>query len=302
MSPPLINTDLESLAKDPQSDSIPSRSPSLAPTESCLENLTAEEIVTEIKMIGVKVRDYAYEPRPPTTTVIPEFFDPDKALGEHDYRLTNNPRRIPIAGKTCRRLLDIGWVTMAEAKLKWHQMDWEALAKHDSRPAYPWKAKKVVFPNLQQRQALCFHMGAYFAALERATAAQSEASSTPPEPILLDATQSTSPRVEKRSLSDIGEQREGTASPHDSKKRKLDDAPEVSQPSWTRLIPPKQYPAPRAAYSSSIRPLIPDSVVSPSGSCSVEASAPLITAVSMSSNSLPIRRQGLTRAATVNNV
>jgi hypothetical protein len=107
-----------------------------------------DQIVLEIQQRGIKVRDYAYE----SSLKIPELFDSDKALREHDHRLTQRPRTIPIAGKMLRRLLDMRWVTMQEAKERWDKMDWDELALHDSRPVYPWKALRLHFPSTDERE------------------------------------------------------------------------------------------------------------------------------------------------------
>jgi hypothetical protein len=62
-----------------------------------------DQIVLEIQQKGIKVWDYAYESTLSLNNLkILELFDPDKALGEYNHRLTERPRTIPISGKTLR--------------------------------------------------------------------------------------------------------------------------------------------------------------------------------------------------------
>jgi hypothetical protein len=69
----------------------------------------------------------------PTIPLTPETFDPYKALGEFEYRLRQNPRTLPIPGKTLRRLIEIGWVTENEVESRCSQEDLNELEEFDSR-------------------------------------------------------------------------------------------------------------------------------------------------------------------------
>jgi hypothetical protein len=143
------------------------RAPSPALTDIVPEEMSPEEIIEDIKGKGIKVRDFAYEATPGVKR-IPELVDPDHLLGDHDYILSKLPRTTPIPGRTLRRLLDIGWIKEPEARARWHQMDWDALAVHDSRPAYPWRYKKKPFPTEEMRKSICQARGQYLEALEQA--------------------------------------------------------------------------------------------------------------------------------------
>ena len=199
-------------------------------------------------------------------------------------------------------------------------MDWEELAKHDSIPHHPWTPKKVPFPTPAQRENVRIGRGVYLETLERmlkqmAARAAEEAkedevfTAQPCSPSL-------SPRGAKRPFPDDGDddggaQREASASPSESKKRKMKgtmSVPEMQPMTVNGPAPPKQYPAPRTAYSSAIRSMIPDQPLPRSGSssCAVEASASdssshLHPSGSMSSGT-PLMRKGLKRTGTVSHM
>ncbi|KAH7921688.1 hypothetical protein BV22DRAFT_710684 [Leucogyrophana mollusca] len=124
---------------------LPASAPSPAPTEIIPIDLTQEECVEDIQRQGIKVRDFAYEPVPVETRA-PELFDPLLAWSQYEAALTHpNPNRTAMLGRTIRRLLDLGWVTVDDQE-KWLEQDRDALADHDSRPTYPWRAFKVDKP------------------------------------------------------------------------------------------------------------------------------------------------------------
>jgi len=107
-----------------------------SPAATDVDDPESQDIVADIQQRGVKIRDYAYLPPPQAVT---EVFDQYKALTEIDYRWTQPQRTYPVAGKTLRRLLDIGWLSPAELYARAHSMDLEALQIHDARPKYPWR-------------------------------------------------------------------------------------------------------------------------------------------------------------------
>jgi len=140
------------------------RTPSPVPTEIITDSWTQEEIVLDIQQKGIKVRDFAYEE---PLERVPELFDPYQALAEYDYRVMQRTRMVPITGKMLSRLLDIGWVTYADAKAKLREMDWEALDNYRKKPAYPWFARPFSLPSAQKRLARVIEDSRYLDAIER---------------------------------------------------------------------------------------------------------------------------------------
>jgi hypothetical protein len=62
----------------------------------------------------------------------------NKGIAEVEYNWTQDSQMYPIAGKTLRRLLDLGWITEKEVLGRASPMDLEELQKHDARlPPYP---------------------------------------------------------------------------------------------------------------------------------------------------------------------
>ncbi|KXN92496.1 Cytokinesis protein sepH [Leucoagaricus sp. SymC.cos] len=85
----------------------------------------------------------------PAVPLTPETFDPYRALGEFEYRLRQNPRQLPIPGKTLRRLIEIGWITENEAESRCSQEDLDSLEEFDSRN----RARLLRIKALQQQRA-----------------------------------------------------------------------------------------------------------------------------------------------------
>ncbi|KAI6103828.1 hypothetical protein EDD16DRAFT_1640815 [Pisolithus croceorrhizus] len=120
--------------------------PSPVPTEIIPTDLTAEDIVEDIQRMGIKVRDFAYEPIP-QAQLAPELFDPIMAYNYYEDALANtDPQRPPYNGRNLRRLIDLGWVSEAADRLRWQKKDIESLEAFDSRPHYPWKAYNLLKP------------------------------------------------------------------------------------------------------------------------------------------------------------
>ena len=105
--------------------------PSPVPTE-IVDNVP-EDYVRTAKSFGIKVRDFAYEPQRPTTSVPKEVWvDPWRTLVVHDQHVKcqENPK-YQLSGKFLRRLLDVGFVTEEEAKHNWTEVDKERLKDWD---------------------------------------------------------------------------------------------------------------------------------------------------------------------------
>ncbi|KAF9523297.1 hypothetical protein CPB83DRAFT_863020 [Crepidotus variabilis] len=69
----------------------------------------------------------------------PEIFDQYKAMTEVDYRWTQSIRTFPIAGKSLRRLLDMGWLTEQEVRASASDADLEELRVFDERRKQAWE-------------------------------------------------------------------------------------------------------------------------------------------------------------------
>jgi len=233
--------------------------------------LAQATIVEDIQRKGIKVRDFAYEPPVKQAT---EIFNPENALCDYEYALSNEPRTAAVAGKTLRRLLDIGWVKMKDAKERWHKMDWDSLAAHDKRPAYPWRPLKVPEPSEEQRVSLLRAREPLYFAITRAQreeelfhqfeaqrlAAQKRVYFLPID-AAMDPPESVAPNEKKRRFSDdSAEAEDSSASTPDSKR------PCLGLPLTTVTAPPlKQFPAPREAYDLEIHDFI-DSAMAPPAS------------------------------------
>lgn len=158
----------------------PPRAPSPAATE--IEDPESQDVVNHTLAHGVKVRDFGFiikgdgndDSLPAiATTALPfrpvsELFDQYKALAEVEFRWSQPTRRYPIAGRSARRLLDIGWLTQEEWDQRAHPMDIEALRDHDSRPYYPWRPQRwTSVPSLEQRRTMMAAHAGFFHQLDR---------------------------------------------------------------------------------------------------------------------------------------
>ncbi|KAF8063245.1 hypothetical protein FPV67DRAFT_1672276 [Lyophyllum atratum] len=174
----LASTSTEKHAQEAPADNRQMRAPSPAPTE--IDDPEPEALLEALNNLSIKVRDYAYpapssspsntQPTAPKkSTHIPpkpttEVFDQYKGIAEFEFRLVQDPRTHPIMGKTLRRLLDMGWVSMDEAKARLHQMDWEAMKEYDARDStHPWRpCKWSTIPDTDMRQMLLLDHGGTF--------------------------------------------------------------------------------------------------------------------------------------------
>ncbi|KAF9446675.1 hypothetical protein P691DRAFT_776692 [Macrolepiota fuliginosa MF-IS2] len=143
------------VSTNPSSAQSQHRFPSPVPTEP--EDPDPEFISNQLARHQIKVTDYgmyppytAAAPHPPTLSpnttpntngnnpninisLTPEIFDPYKALGEFEYRLRQNPRTLPIPGKSLRRLLEINWVSVEEVRKRCSTDDIKNLEEFDER-------------------------------------------------------------------------------------------------------------------------------------------------------------------------
>ncbi|GLB42722.1 hypothetical protein LshimejAT787_1201710 [Lyophyllum shimeji] len=176
----LASADVETYAdEEPQQV----RPPSPAPTE--IDDPEPEALLQTLQTLNIKVRDFAY-PAPPASpfsspspapkatihtppTPATEIFDQYKGIAEFEFRLVQDPRTYPITGKTLRRLLDMGWVSMGEAKARLHQMDCEAMKEYDARDSrHAWRpCRWTSVPDTDMRQRLLLDYGGTFVHLDK---------------------------------------------------------------------------------------------------------------------------------------
>ncbi|KAI0668178.1 hypothetical protein C8Q78DRAFT_1048930 [Trametes maxima] len=104
-----------------------------------------EECMERAKAVGVKVRDFAYEPlAKPRDLRAPEVWtNPRETLVMHDRYVRTSLRcadNYRLSGKLLHRLLAINWVTQEEAEANWRPEDWKAVQEYVTRPlgAYPF--------------------------------------------------------------------------------------------------------------------------------------------------------------------
>lgn len=149
------------LGERQESQPIPTPSADLGETESrsresspvATEILEPEpdDILVDLKRRGIKVLDFGFsdpvaaaEPGrldlKPTLSTVTEIFNPSKGIAEYEYRAREEERTYPIAGKTLRRLLDMGLIKMEEAQRRLCKMDWDELKAYDARESrHPWR-------------------------------------------------------------------------------------------------------------------------------------------------------------------
>jgi len=296
---PRGNTMDASTTEDDESQHAPQRALSPAATE--VDDPESQDIIADIQTRGVKVRDFAYAPpypRPtaplvsvatagsfapaPTPTSIPpesvhttyttttqtptlqpvtEIFDPYTKIAEVDYRWSQSPRTYPVAGKSLRRLLDLGWITPAELAARAAPMDLAALEAFDARkPVYPWRSIKWggKVPGEGERKDMCHARKGFWAAMDRIRerGEGEERRRKEEEERIGKAFNNTGGVKRAHDDNDSGE-----AGDVETKKRRI--TPESSRasvapqppPSPPTLMPPaKQYPAPLHTYHPSIYP------------------------------------------------
>ncbi|KZT01996.1 uncharacterized protein LAESUDRAFT_444991 [Laetiporus sulphureus 93-53] len=159
-SPPLIVNINEPEEIDLESDSydevlgdqeiIPAPS---SPTPTEIEERPPEQkaIVEEIKALGIKVRDFAYEPSFLSRRVPELWRQPLHTLALHDKYIRAGPGRAApfrLPGKMLWRLLHSGLVRIEEARRNWSDEDWKAVEEYQNRPGgpYPYRMLRVRRP------------------------------------------------------------------------------------------------------------------------------------------------------------
>ncbi|TFY61988.1 hypothetical protein EVJ58_g4159 [Rhodofomes roseus] len=131
--------------------------PSPVPTEID-DTMTQAEHIEAAKDMGVKVRDFAYEPS--SLAPVPEpWRKPLHTLAVHDRYLRASKHKgiFKLPGKLLWRLIDSGLVTQEEALLNWTQEDREACTAYATRPRgpYPYTMPTVRKPTAEYRRRLC---------------------------------------------------------------------------------------------------------------------------------------------------
>ncbi|KAJ2933163.1 hypothetical protein H1R20_g3886, partial [Candolleomyces eurysporus] len=129
----------------------PNRSASPAPTE--IDDPEPEYLEQQLAMHGAKIQDFAYEKTDERYTLakIPELWDQYEGISEYEYRLSQNPRTYPIAGRTIHRLIELGWVDKDEVEERCAGMDLDELRKFESREIWPWTLKYKSSPKCTER-------------------------------------------------------------------------------------------------------------------------------------------------------
>ncbi|KIY67941.1 hypothetical protein CYLTODRAFT_490188 [Cylindrobasidium torrendii FP15055 ss-10] len=152
-SPALLQLDTLSSSQSESSGAGSSRSSSIGgddeeEADSDLDNYpqyppmtswSASDIST--RSPAIKVRDFAYpSSSAPAQEIIPESFDAHLALAEYEIHVQEDPRVSAIDGKTLHRLLELGYITDAEAKERWKRCDWNAYLTYRARGNfYPYR-------------------------------------------------------------------------------------------------------------------------------------------------------------------
>lgn len=268
----------------------------LSPAATEVDDPESQDIIADIQTRGVKVRDFAYAPpypRPtaplvpvatadslappvstsispenvhttytttthtPTLQPVTEIFDPYTKITEVDYRWSQSPRTYPVAGKSLRRLLDLGWITPTELAARAAPMDLAALEAFDAcKPVYPWRSIKWggKVPGEGERRDMCNARKGFWVAMDRMRErGEGEERRRKEEEERIGKAFNTG-GVKRSHDDDTGE---GDV---ETKKRRI--TPESSRASIQQppaspptLMPPaKQYPAPLHTYHPSIYP------------------------------------------------
>ncbi|KAF5318670.1 hypothetical protein D9619_010913 [Psilocybe cf. subviscida] len=258
----------------------PPRAPSPAATE--IEDPESQDVVNHTLANGVKVRDFGFIikgdgnddflPSIATTALPfrppPEIFDQFRALAEVEYRWTQPTRRYPIAGRSARRLLDMGWLTQAEWDQRAHPMDIEALRDHNSRPYYPWRPQKwTSVPSLEQRSSMLVAHAGFFRSLDRVWAghelrdARTREAEEAGAAALLRVLPEMKQQLESNGVDDGDANKKRRTTPEravvsgtGSQQRPRMSSPHLGSPERVIVPPAKQYPAPLHTYNPILYP------------------------------------------------
>ncbi|TFK38343.1 hypothetical protein BDQ12DRAFT_683485 [Crucibulum laeve] len=107
-----------------------------SPTGTELADPDIDHLNKHLASKGIKVIDYAYQPR--LRPLPNEIFDQRRGIAEYEWHIAHNPRKRAVPGKTLRRLLDLKWITPEEMNARCAPHDFANLQEHDSRPHHPW--------------------------------------------------------------------------------------------------------------------------------------------------------------------
>ena len=256
----------------------PPRAPSPVPTE--IDDPESQDVVNHTLANGVKVRDFGFIikgdgnddslPSIATTALpfrpTPEIFDQFRALAEVEYRWTQPTRRYAIAGRSARRLLDMGWLTREEWDQRAHPMDIEALRDHDSRPYYPWRPQRwTSVPSLEQRRSMMVARASFFHSIDRVWAgheirdAMTREAEEAGAAALLRVLPQVQPRLEVDANGDgnttrrITPERPGATGPSTQQRPRM-PSPHPCSLRPVTMAPAKQYPAPLHTYDPTLYP------------------------------------------------
>ena len=150
--------DGDAVLLEPMQHTSPRRTRALSPASTLILERDHDEIVQDLKKLGVKVRDFAARPITTQPDSIPsapssssstsssslppvaEIISLRDYLAEVDYRWNQRDRQSPVHGKVFRRLLDANWLSQEEFERRAEPMDREALAWYDALPLhYPYR-------------------------------------------------------------------------------------------------------------------------------------------------------------------
>jgi hypothetical protein len=196
----------------------------------------------------------------PALQPVTEIFDPYTKIAEVDYRWSQSPRTYPVAGKSLRRLLDLGWITPAELAARAAPMDLAALEAFDARkPVYPWRSIKWggKVPGEGERKDMCNARRGFWTAMDRMRErGEGEERRRKEEEERIGKAFNTGGVKRAHDDNDSGE-----GGDVETKKRRITPEPSRASaapqppPSPPTLMPPaKQYPAPLHTYHPSIYP------------------------------------------------
>ena len=125
----------------PESSSSTSHCPepaSPAPTEIAYDighiEQSPEERTETLRAAGIKVRDFAYEPKP-NSSKAPEVFDPVPYLIAADWHMRNPEKNHGLLSpKALFRLIKMGWLTLTDVRRGFNPYDYVALAHYNDKP------------------------------------------------------------------------------------------------------------------------------------------------------------------------
>lgn len=122
-------------ASTPDADSRCEGPPS--PTSTDIIDVESEDFTRTARRHGVKVRDFAYEPK--SALPAKEYWDPLTSLLRHDIHIRRRSLgTYHISGKDLCRLLETGWVQNEEAERNWSAADWEMMKAYRDQPGRPY--------------------------------------------------------------------------------------------------------------------------------------------------------------------